>query len=210
MTFQKNLLHDYQEFDVPEKVGLGDGRIVNAIGTGSVCLNMQFKLSDSKRSRMYKVLYVPRMACNLFSVRSAVQKGNIIKFGSSKCWIRNRNGGLLGMGSLNRNLYHLNCESILPVTEQACEQGADLWHQRLRHVNEKYLARKKMVTGMKLSSEPKLSFCEGCVEGKMHRLPFRSVGESHHSSRPLQLVHSDVCGPMDESIGGARYTLSRS
>ena len=75
-----------------------------------------------------------------------------MKFGSSKCWIRNRNGGLLGMGSLNGNLYHLNCESILQVTEQAsaaCEQGADLWHQRLGHVNEKYLAdlsRKKMVT----------------------------------------------------------------
>ncbi len=42
----------------------------------------------------------------------------------------------------------------------------------------------------------------------MHRLPFRSVGESYHSSRPLQLVHSDVCGPMDESIGGKRYFVS--
>ncbi len=31
MTFQKDLLHDYQEFDVPEKVGLGDGRIVDAL-----------------------------------------------------------------------------------------------------------------------------------------------------------------------------------
>ncbi len=36
MTF---LLHDYKEFDVPEKVGLGDGRIVDAV-------------SASKRSRM--------------------------------------------------------------------------------------------------------------------------------------------------------------
>ena len=100
------------------------------------------------------------------------------------------------------------------MTEQAsaaCEQGADLWHQRLGHVNGKYLAdlsRKQMVTGLKLPSEPRLSFCEGCVEGKMHRLPFKSVGESHHSSRKLELVHSDVCGPMDESIGGKRYFVS--
>ncbi len=58
MTFRKDLLHDYQEFDVPEKVGLGDGRIVDAVGTGAICLNMQFKVSNSKR---HKVLYVPKL-----------------------------------------------------------------------------------------------------------------------------------------------------
>ena len=42
----------------------------------------------------------------------------------------------------------------------------------------------------------------------MHRQPFKSVGEGHHPSRKLQLVHSDVCGRMDESIGGKRYFVS--
>ena len=214
MTFQKHLLHDYREFDTPEKVGLGDGRVVDAVGTGSVCLTMQFKVSNPKRARMHKVLYVPKLACNLFSVRAAAQQGNLVKFGFSKCWIRNREGGLLGMGSLNGSLYHLDCEPILPVAEQAsaaCEQSADLWHQRLGHVNAKYLSdlyQKEMVTGMKLPKETQLSFCEGCVKGKMHRQPFKSVGESHRSSRKLQLVHSDVCGPMDESIGGKSYFVS--
>ena len=64
------------------------------------------------------------------------------------------------------------------------------------------LSQKEMVTGMKLPKEAQLSFCEGCVEGKMHRQP---VGESRHSSRKLQLVHSDVCGPMDESFGCLVY-----
>ena len=118
------------------------------------------------------------------------------------------------MGSLSGSLYHLNCEPVLPVTEQAsaaCEHSADLWHQRLGHVNAKYLidlSQREMVTGMKLPKEAQLSFCEGCVEGKMHRQPFKSVGESHHSSRKLQLVHSDVCGPMDKSLGGKRYFVS--
>ena len=61
---------------------------------------------------------------------------------------------------------------------------------------------------MKLPKEIQLSFCEDCVEGKMHCQPFKSVGESHRSSRKLQLVHSDVCGPMDESIGGKCYFVS--
>ena len=34
-------------------------------------------------------------------------------------------------------------------------------------------------------------------------MSFESVGESHHSSRKLQLVHSDV----DKSIGGKRYFI---
>ena len=34
------------------------------------------------------------------------------------------------------------------------------------------------------------------------------MGESHRSSRKLQLIHSDVCGPIDESIGGKRYFVS--
>ena len=108
----------------------------------------------------------------------------------------------------------LDCEPILPTKEVASavhELSPNLWHQRLGHVNVKYLqdlSQKEMVTGMKLPKEAQLSFCEGCVEGKMHRQPFKPVGESHRSSRKLQLVHSDVCGPMDESIGGKRYFVS--
>ena len=137
-----------------------------------------------------------------------------MKFGPSKVWIRNRDGNLLGMGSLDGSLYCLDSESILPAAEQAsaaCEQSSDLWHQRLGHVNAKYLrdlSQKEMVTGMKLPKETKLSFCEGCVEGKMSRQPFKPVGESHHSSRKLQLIHSDVCGHVEESIGVKRYFIS--
>ena len=53
-----------------------------------------------------------------------------------------------------------------------------------------------------------LSFCEGCLAGKMCRKPFPAVGEIR-STRRLQLVHSDVCGPMHTpSIGGAKYFVT--
>lgn len=41
---------------MPEKVRLGDGRIVDAVGAGSVCLTTQFKVSDLKQARMHKEL----------------------------------------------------------------------------------------------------------------------------------------------------------
>jgi transposase InsO family protein len=53
---------------------------------------------------------------------------------------------------------------------------------------------------------PTSSFvCEGCIEGKQHRKPFPSDG-GMRATKPLEIVHSDVCGPMrTTSLGGARY-----
>ena len=64
------------------------------------------------------------------------------------------------------------------------------------------IVQKKLATGMRFSKASKLSFCEGRVEGKMHRAQFKPVGEIR-LTRKLQLVQSDVCGPMPtESIRG--------
>ena len=53
-----------------------------------------------------------------------------------------------------------------------------------------------------------LSFCKGCLAGKMCRKPFPAVGDIRSMQR-LQLVHSDVCGPMHmPSIGGAKYFVT--
>ena len=55
---------------------------------------MLFKVSDSKRAVMYDVLHVPKLSCNLFSVRAAAKRGNTVKFGQSRCWIRGPKGTL--------------------------------------------------------------------------------------------------------------------
>ena len=50
--------------------------------------------------------------------------------------------------------------------------------------------------------------CEACALGKMRRVPFQK-GSSNRATRPLELVHSDVCGPMNvPSIGGSKYMLT--
>ena len=201
MTREKELLSNYREFEKPEKVALGDGRMVEAMGVGNVRVIMVFKVSEPKRSVLHRVLYVPKLACNLFSVRATASKGNVVKFGRSRCWIRRSDGKLLGMGSQTGKLYQLDCESIsMESTSTTSEQknDVDLWHQRLGHLNGQRLqeiAQKELATGVKLPNTARLSFCEGCVEGKMHRKPFKPVGEIR-STRRLQLVHSDVCGPM--------------
>ena len=175
-----------------------------------------FKMSKPKEVTMYNALYVPKLACNLFSVRAAATMGNSVKFGNSKCWIRDRNGKLLGMGSLMQKLYYLDCKTITwehvnVVSGSQIGNKADLWHQRLGHLNEhqlKEMINQDLVKGVEIPKSTGISFCEKCVEGKMFRRPFKSVGEIR-STRKLQRVHSDVCGPMPvDSIGGKRYFVT--
>ena len=77
MTQERKLLSNYKAFDVPQKVNLGDGCVVDAIGAGNVHLKMLFHVSQPKRNVMYSVLYVPELTCNLFSVRAATAKGEL-------------------------------------------------------------------------------------------------------------------------------------
>ena len=74
MTWNQKLLTDYKEF---EKVQLGDQQTVDAVGIGNIHL-MMFNVREPKKSVMYKVLYVPQLSCNLFSVRAAASKGNLL------------------------------------------------------------------------------------------------------------------------------------
>ena len=71
------------------------------------------------------------------------------------------------------------------------------------------MTTKEVVGGVNI---PKLSqllrFCEGCVEEKMNRKPFNPVKELR-STRRLEHIHSDVCGPMSvESISRQKYFVT--
>ena len=74
----------------------------------------------------------------------------------------------------------------------------DLWHHCLCHhhlAGVKKLSSGNLVTGFKLDSQAEPDpVCEACKAGKMHADPFPS--SLSRASRPLQLVHSDVHGPL--------------
>jgi len=145
---------------------LGDGSTVEAVGVGNVCVNMFFKGSESKKSVLYDVLYVPKLTCNLFSVRTAADKGNIIQFGHTRCWIWDKNRKLRGMGSLVDKLYQLDCESF-PMEHASFvsmqRNDINLWHQRLGHLNGqqiKDMVVNEIVYGARIPKKANLSFCE--------------------------------------------------
>jgi len=65
MTPVKEILVDYEEFEKPQMVCLGDGQTVEAFGRGNVHLTMVLAVSSSKQVIMYDALYVPNLKCKL-------------------------------------------------------------------------------------------------------------------------------------------------
>ena len=50
--------------------------------------------------------------------------------------------------------------------------------------------------------------CEACILGKQHRLAF-NYRNSRRARSPLELVHTDLVGPMQvTSIGGSTYFMT--
>lgn len=84
------------------------------------------------------------------------------------------------------------------------------WHERFGHLNEsdlKDIIKKKKVTGVNFNTNVKLQMCETCVKGKQAQRPFPR--SNTRSSELLELIHTDVCGPMRvNSLGGSRYFLT--
>ena len=83
-----------------------------------------------------------------------------------------------------------------------------LWSLGL-YDNLKLLDNKSLVVGLLLDQKEEFELqCEGCAFGKQHRNPFPKKSE-HESSQLLELIHTDVCGPMSlDSDGGSRYFVT--
>ena len=209
MTSNKSLFVNYVQYPQPTEIFLGDDRAIKALGEGKVRLEFHDG-SNVRAMGLYNVLYVPDIAKNLVSVSTMTQKGAEVLFENDKCYVT-KDGKTINIGRLlNNNLYVINTEPDC-ANIASSKASLEVWHCRYGHINYKYvneLSQKKMVVGMSCLEKDTDHQCEACAQAKMHRVPVPKVSRNK-SSRPLQLIHSDVCGPMNvNSIGGSKYILS--
>ena len=83
-----------------------------------------------------------------------------------------------------------------------------MWHQRYGHLHHAALDTLKcgLVTGLP-GIGGVATPCNSCVQAKHTRSPF--LDSKHTATGVLDIVHSDVCGPIQvQSKGGARYFLT--
>ena len=119
-------------------------------------------------------------------------------------------------GSLTvKNLYQVDnqdcADSACVASTSTCTTSmlqTKLWHARYGHTSIGGLMRlqtEEMLEGLPLLTLPPKYVCEGCVLGKMARRPFPK-NAALQADHKLQLIHSDVCGPMrTTSLGGNLY-----
>jgi transposase InsO family protein len=137
-----------------------------------------------------------------------------VNFSNHKCYIVDRETKkIVALGVEDHGLFRLVDIGQVKEHALAAKSASDistLWHQRYGHLNLTYLsqlAREKLVDGLPDIPQKIQGVCGACQAGKQHRTPF-DEGQAWRAQRVLQLVHADICGPMNmTSITGARYFL---
>ena len=151
--------------------------------------------------------------CNLLSMAALDADGLDITFSNRKAFITRRCDNVLwATGSLRTNsLYFfdtLPSESCNTLTETPCNalvdtQLLDTWHKRLGHLSARNITRLLgMSTCIKVGPPPTLVRNEDCLKSGQHRIP--SHLPTRWATKKLQLIHSDICGPMRVSALGRK------
>ena len=111
------------------------------------------------------------------------------------------------IGMREESLYRLNTLPVQALVYEFESMG-ELWHKRLAHLNYRaLLVVKIIVTGIPVLHVDHDGTCRGCALGKNVQKSF-SDSESR-SKEILDLVHSDLCGPMTVvSLGGYHYYVT--
>ena len=85
MCYHRDSFIDYEDLQRPEKVTLGDGRNLEAVGRGTVSLVLKSLGSEAKPWKLYDTLHVPDLSFNLVSVSKVTEAGLVVKFLGKEC-----------------------------------------------------------------------------------------------------------------------------
>lgn len=176
----------YQGID---QLQIGNGSGLSIYSTGSSSLP-----SRSHPLKLLNILHVLDIKKKLlFVYRLTNDNAVYVEFHADHCIVKDEAiGRPLLKGTVRDGLYLLS-QSNNPRAYLGQRVTSDLWHQRLGHLNFKILRHIIATYGLPTVDINKQIICDACLTSKSHRLPFST--SSHRTSKPLELVHSDLWGP---------------
>jgi hypothetical protein len=115
------------------------------------------------------------------------------------------------IGVWSKKLYQLQFEPTHALVSSCTSSGQDLgelWHKRMAHLHHGALkVLRESVDGLPVFSSDQYRVCKGCALRKYTKTTFPT--SDNRSKVILDLIHSDVCGPMSTvSVGRASYYVS--
>ena len=204
MTGLKESFKKLFEHNSPHKLKLGDGYQYCIKGSGESSYNL-----DSKKSiKMKDVLFVLALKENLLSISTLDAKGMRVAFvdGQVLMWPRGKTiDDAIVIGEQEGGLYKLKGYLEQAMVHDIVEPN-ELWHRRLTNVHYKALPlASKVVEGI-LEIQTKCdSVYKGCAKGKNTKKTFPSSKSKEKGI--LEIIHSNVCGPMSSSSLSSVYTM---
>ncbi|KFD46323.1 hypothetical protein M513_12801 [Trichuris suis] len=196
------------------QVCTADGSTTLAAGRGTVAVKLLHSKGMLNEFVAHNSMLVPGIRQGVLSVRQMVDNNRRIIFDRRGCHIYDEHGNLLieaqrqGRLYVARTVQKYSTKGREPNETSSCMKlSVDQWHQRRMHVSKKrilQMVRRQAARGLDCSVTA-LTSCEDCQRGKSTRQPFRrhlADEEASVASRPLDLVHCDLMGPMDTPQSG--------
>jgi transposase InsO family protein len=156
--------------------------------------------------------FIPSLSRNIVSPSCLMEDGYTFASKDNGCVI-SRNGMFVASASIVNGLFILNLDDS-PICNISAKKPrlnelspTYMWHCRLGHISEnrmKRLHNDGLLTSFDFES---YETCEACLLGKMTKTPF--TGFPERAIDLLELIHSDVCGPMSTTArGGFEYFVT--
>jgi hypothetical protein len=193
-----------------EKIFVGDDRSLSVEGSGAV---------QVENGHFNDVLCVPSLSCKILSVYQITHssEGKTVEFSPHQVVINDLKDpqNVLATRIVDdiTRLYkfdNFGSSSFSSVFVVHSDDLSKLWHEQFGHINYRslqQLCNQQMVTSLPLVS-CRDGVCASCVLDKHHRDSFDKHA-SWHASGSLQLVHSDLCGPLSSpSFSRCKYFLT--
>uniref|UniRef100_A0A2P2MWM4 Retrovirus-related Pol polyprotein from transposon TNT 1-94 n=1 Tax=Rhizophora mucronata TaxID=61149 RepID=A0A2P2MWM4_RHIMU len=185
---------------------------IEGIGTYRLILDTKCHLD------LVKCLYVPECARNLVSVAKLDEVGFNLKIGNGAFSLY-RHSYYYGSGTLVDDLYRFNLDAMYADSLFLVEHGignkrnvhddcsAFLWHQRLGHISKERILRLVKSDILSQLDFTNWDVCVDCIKGK--QTGHTSKYPAMRSNAPLELIHTDICGPFDiPTWGGEKYFIT--
>ena len=199
-------------------IRLANDQIIHSAGIGSIEFQPLVEGIPERPVVFHNVLHVPDLASNLLALFVLSRKnGYLITIENDKVKFLHSKQLHFTATVTDRNVGYLDGHVIVPAPhtpESACVTSTcpldfTLWHRRCSHLNLadlKSMHSSKLVTGMVIKSKSAPDpICEPCILGKQHRHNIPKAASSR-KSRVLQLVHTDLKGPLPvQTSGGHKY-----
>ena len=209
----RDLFETFHKLEEPVSIATAEGTATGT-GTGTITVTVLGENDVETDLQLRNVIYAPTMSSNLFSLNAAYDRGFETRM-TPGYGVRIFHGDTVVANTVRiaGGLFRLKTPAdaiayAAQVTNETVRNrdiDIDIWHRRMGHLGEDNIRKlAKMADGMGITVGTSVGVCEACVKGKQTRHP--SQKPAARAKEPLELVHSDLCGPITPTtFGGTKY-----